>query len=225
MRKGEEKKMMHEYNHKYSMEEIFAALDERHSQEVREKLWNARVGIGGAGGLGSHTAVALARAGIGHLHIVDDDVVELSNINRQAYFLRQVGRKKTEALAELIGEINPYIRVTQDCLRVTEETAAEIFQEDEIICEAFDLAENKATFVNCVLTSLPEAILISGSGMAGYSDTNLIRTRRISGRFYVCGDETSGLETGQALMAPRVSACAAHQANLAIRLILERQTP
>ncbi len=73
------------------------------------------MGIGGIGGLGSHTAVALASAVIGHIHIVDDDEVDLSNIHRQAYFLRHVGQKKTEALSELIRQINPYIEVKADC--------------------------------------------------------------------------------------------------------------
>ncbi len=208
----------------YNMEEIFYTLDERHTETVRRKLWEARVGIGGIGGLGSHAAVALARCGVGHIHIVDDDTVELSNINRQAYFLRHVGRKKTEALAELIAEINPYIEVKADCVRVTEENISRLFAEDEIICEAFDDAENKAVFVNEVLTSLPDAVVISGSGMAGFSDTNLIRTRRAGSRLYICGDEKNGLETGQKLMAPRVMACASHQANMAVRLILERKT-
>lgn len=205
---------------KYKIEDFFAALDERHTPEVRKKLWNARVGIAGIGGLGSNTAAALARAGVGHIHIVDDDEVDLPNINRQAYFLRHVGWKKTDALTEIIHDINPYIEVISDCVRVSEETIAQIFEKDPIICEAFDKAENKAAFTNGVLTSLPDAVLVSGIGMAGYSDTNLIRTRRIMDRFYVCGDETNGLESGQQLMAPRVTACSAHQANMVIQLIL-----
>ena len=99
------------------------------------------------------------------------------------------GLKKTEALSELIRQINPYIEVKADCVRVTEQNIRSLFAEDDIICEAFDAAENKAVFANEVLTSLPDAILISGSGMAGFSDTNLIRTRRVSARFYLCGDE------------------------------------
>ena len=204
----------------YTLEDIFRALDLRHTRQVREKLWNARVGIGGIGGLGSHTALALARAGIGHLHIVDDDEVDLSNINRQAYFLSQVGKKKTDALIEIIRNINPYIEVRADCCRVTEENIPELFREDRIICEAFDLAENKAAFVNGVLTGLPEATVVSGSGMAGWGDTNQIRTRRVTKHLYICGDENSGLESGLQLTAPRVMACAAHQANAVLRLIL-----
>ena len=131
-----------------------------------------------------------------------------------------MGRKKTDALTEIIHDINPYIEVTADCVRVTEETIPEIFSRDKIICEAFDKAENKAAFVNGVLASLPDAVLVSGIGMAGYSDTNLIRTRKITNHFYVCGDEKNGLESGQKLMAPRVTACSSHQANMVIRLIL-----
>jgi sulfur carrier protein ThiS adenylyltransferase len=68
--------------------------------EVRKRLIEFRIGIAGCGGLGSNCAVALSRVGIGRLILVDFDVVELSNLNRQYYFRDQIGLLKTEALTE-----------------------------------------------------------------------------------------------------------------------------
>ena len=74
--------------------------------------------------------------------------------------------------------------------------------------------------VNGILEHFPEKILIAASGMAGFGRSGEIRTRRISGNFYLCGDGTSESGPGYGLMAPRVALCAAHQANLAAELIL-----
>ena len=84
-------------------------MDQRFSLEIRQKLANARVGIAGLGGLGSRIAVILARTGVGTLHLVDFDVVDLTNLNRQQYFLLQLGQEKTKALCQLLRQINPYL--------------------------------------------------------------------------------------------------------------------
>ena len=80
--------------------EIRDALEERHSKEVQDKLSNASVAIAGLGGLGSNIAFALARIGVGHLHLIDFDKVDLTNLNRQQYFIRHIGMYKTDALKE-----------------------------------------------------------------------------------------------------------------------------
>ena len=185
----------------------------------------AHVAIAGLGGLGSHTAVMLARAGVGSLHLLDFDRVDPSNLNRQAYKLKDVGRYKTEALSEEIHEINPYIKVTTDTVRVTEVNAKELFAGERLICEAFDDPRNKAMLVETLLSQMPEAILVAGSGMAGYGSANQIQTRRRFERLYVCGDEVSDIQDGTGLMAPRVTLCAAHQANMILRLILGESAP
>ena len=97
---------------------------------------------------------------------------------------------------------------------------AELFAEDEIICEAFDVPENKAMLVNGIMEHFPEKYLVCGSGMAGFGDSNAIHTRRVMKRIYLCGDETTEAVEGRGLMAPRVALCAAHEANMILELIL-----
>ena len=79
-------------------EEIQAALEERHSPEKQKKLSEGRVTIAGLGGLGS---------GVGHLHLIDFDVVDITNLNRQQYFTEHIGMYKTDALKSLLQKINP----------------------------------------------------------------------------------------------------------------------
>ena len=102
-------------------EEIQAALEERHSPEKQKKLSEGRVTIAGLGGLGSNVAYALARIGVGHLHLIDFDVVDITNLNRQQYFTEHIGMYKTDALKSLLQKINPYIDIQTDCIKVTEE--------------------------------------------------------------------------------------------------------
>ena len=203
-----------------SKEELDQAKDARFSPEIHRKLKEASVGIAGLGGLGSHIAVMLARSGIGHLHLVDFDRVDITNLNRQAYTTVHLGVEKTRALAGMLYEINPYMKVTADCVRVTPDNAAALFGPYPIVCEAFDDPDQKAMLVNTLLESCPETVVVSGSGMAGYESANAIRTRKIFHRLYLCGDEQTDAGEGIGLMAPRVSVCAGHQANMVVRLIL-----
>ena len=201
-------------------EEIRQALGSRHTEGIQARISAARVAVAGLGGLGSNIAVSLARLGVGHLHLIDFDRVDVTNLNRQQYFADQVGMPKTEALRENLLRINPWLDLRTDCLRVTEENAAGLLRDDTYICEAFDVAEQKAMLVRTVQEQLPEKYLVAASGMAGYGDGNEIHTRRVASRFYLCGDEKTEAAAGRGLMAPRVALCAAHQANMVLRLIL-----
>lgn len=200
--------------------EIDNVLSMRHTQEVFEKLKNARVAVAGLGGLGSNIALMLARAGIGTLHLIDFDEVDLSNLNRQQYFISHLGMYKTDAIKDEISRINPYINVITDCVKVTDENIDMLFKDDNIICEAFDNPDCKAMLVNRILETRKDAYIVAASGMAGTEKSNTIITRKITDRFYLCGDETSGAVMGNGLMSPRVTICAAHQANAILRLIL-----
>ena len=166
-------------------------------------------------------AVSLARIGVGHLHLIDFDRVDVTNLNRQQYFMRQIGRYKTDALKEELLEINPYLDIRTDCVRVTEENLEALFREEEIVCEAFDDPECKAMLVNGILERFPEKIIVSASGMAGYGQSNEIRTRKIGKNFYLCGDGVSDSGSGMGLMAPRVAVCAGHEANLIAELLID----
>lgn len=203
-----------------SKEEIYAALNERHSPEIQAVLSAGNVAIAGLGGLGSNVAYSLTRIGVGHLHLIDFDVVDVTNLNRQQYFMEHVGMYKTEALKSLLMKINPYIEIKTDCVRVTEENIKDLFCDNDIVCEAFDNPDAKALLVNGIMEYFPEKKLVSASGMAGFGSSNSIVTRRITKNFYLCGDRVTAPSYGNGLMAPRVAVCAAHEANMITRLIL-----
>lgn len=202
-------------------QEYDAMLIERHGQEIFDRLKNARIGIAGLGGLGSNIAMMLARSGIGHLTLADFDSVEPSNLNRQHYMVSHLGMPKTEAIKDLILQANPFIRLDTHLIRITEENAPEIFGDCDLVCEAFDRPEAKAELINSLLENCPGLTLISGSGMAGYGNSNAIRTEKAMKHLYICGDQVSEIGPNNSLMAPRVQICAAHQANLVLQLLLE----
>lgn len=104
--------------HTLTKEEIYTALDERHSPETQKLLSAGNVAIAGLGGLGSNVAYALARIGVGHLHLIDFDVVDITNLNRQQYFMEHIGMYKTDALKSLLLKINPYLDIRTDCVKL-----------------------------------------------------------------------------------------------------------
>lgn len=206
-------------------EEWNRALSERHGEEIQKKFSSATVAICGLGGLGSHIALALARAGIGKLILIDFDRVDITNLHRQQYKADQIGRFKTEALSENLKEIAPYIDLETHTVRIREENAAELLKTADIICEAFDGAESKAMLVNLVLEAMADKYLIAASGMAGIGSANTIQTRRIAKRFYLCGDGTSDVSETGSLVSSRVMLCAAHQAHTVLRILAEQFEP
>ena len=152
--------------------------------------------------------------------LADFDVVEPSNLNRQQYFVRHIGMKKTQALKELINDVNPFVEVETHDIFLDEKNVASVFGECEILCEAFDNVAGKAMILNEAGASLKEKKIIGASGMAGHFSSNLIKTIKFAKNVYLCGDLTNEAKIGQGLMAPRVAICANHQANLAIRLLM-----
>lgn len=203
-------------------EEWNNALEERHGKELHTAFSSATVAVCGLGGLGSNIAIALARAGVGRLILIDFDRVDITNLHRQQYKAEQIGMYKTVALAENLKEIAPYISLEIHTERITEDNAVTLLQDADIICEAFDDAEWKAMLTNTVLTELPDKYLVAASGMAGMGVTNSIKTRRITSRFYLCGDETSDVSDDIGLVAPRVALCAAHQALTVLRILAKQ---
>ena len=195
------------------------ALIARHGLDLHERFSSATVAICGLGGLGSNIAIALARAGIGKLLLIDFDRVDITNLHRQQYKANQIGRCKTEALAENLLEIAPYMEVKAVTAKITEENFTVLLKDAEIVCEAFDNAESKAMLVNGVLEQLPDCYLVAASGMAGMDTPNTIQTRKVTKRFYLCGDETSDVADTIGLVAPRVMLCAAHQAHTVLRIL------
>lgn len=200
-------------------EAFYRALAAKHGEALQAKFAAARVAVCGLGGLGSNIAIALARAGVGRLHLIDFDRVEVTNLNRQQYAVSQIGRLKAEALRENLAAVNPFCEVHAEALRVTAENVVSLFAEDDVVCEAFDDAEAKATLVNGVLAAYPGKPLVAASGMAGAGSPNAIRTRKVGKRFFLCGDGVSEAGRDVPLLSARVLVCAAHEATTILRLI------
>ena len=194
-------------------------LLKRNVKGISKKLKKTRVCILGLGGLGSNVAVLLARSGIGYLKLVDFDIVEASNLNRQQYRISHIGIKKTEAMKSIIKEINPFVEVEILNIKVYRENIYSIVGDIEIVVEAFDRAETKAMILEELLTD-KNKIVVSASGMAGLGSANEIVTRKIKDNFYLVGDNYSDYEEYLGIMSTRVMLCAAHQANVVLRLIL-----
>ena len=200
-------------------EEWNKALTERHGKELHRAFSSATVAVCGLGGLGSNIAIVLARAGIGKLILIDFDRVDITNLHRQQYKAEQIGMYKTDALTVNLREIAPYIELEAHTERITEDTALTLLQDADIICEAFDDAECKAMLTNTVLTEMRDKYLVAASGMAGLHDANSIKTRKVTSKFYLCGDEKSDVADGIGLVSSRVMICAAHQAHTVLRIL------
>ncbi len=200
-------------------EELESLMSARHTPGVHARLKRASVGIAGCGGLGSNAATALARVGIGHLVLVDFDVVEPSNLNRQAYFIDQIGLPKVQALKANLKRINPAVRIdAHDCL-LTPQNISALLGSVDVIVEAFDRADQKSMLGETCAGLLPDKPIVMGVGMAGYGSNPLLHTR-VMGNLHVVGDECSEASPGMGLMAPRVMAVAAMQANQVLEILL-----
>lgn len=202
-----------------SKDEWRYVLSKRHGEDNQKRFETATVAICGLGGLGSNIAIALARAGIGKVILIDFDRVDVSNLHRQQYYISQIGEYKTEALAANLRQINPYLAIEKHTVKVTEDNALFLLRKADIICEAFDYAESKALLTNLVLERMPKKYLITSSGMAGFGDSNLIQTRKITDHFYLCGDFVSDVADGVGLISSRVMICAAHQAHKVLQIL------
>lgn len=205
---------------KPTADELEALMCSRHTPGVHAAAKRARVGIAGLGGLGSHVAMALARVGVGHLVLVDFDVVEPSNLNRQLYFVDQIGMTKAEALTKNLEAASPCVELVSHVERITPDNVTELFGGCDIVVEAFDVAAQKAMLVEAVLGQLPDATMVAASGLAGTGPGEEIKVHRIGPKFIVVGDLTTEARPGMGLMAPRVGIAAHMQANVVLRLIL-----
>ena len=198
------------------------ALHKGLTAEQSQRLQAAKVAIVGLGGLGSNVALWLARLGVGQLLLYDFDKVELSNLNRQYYFLEDVGQYKAIALLRHLKAVNPYGNYCSEVVRLTEDNLPELLSEAHIVCEALDKPEAKALLVNGVLESFPDKYLVSASGLAGFASSASMQVRRVTPRFYLCGDSVSDM-LQLPLCGARVGLCAAQEALTIARIILQME--
>lgn len=199
-----------------------AGLDQA---EVRARLGATTVGIIGLGGLGSNAAIMLARAGVRRFVLADFDVVEQSNLNRQAYFPDQLGVNKVEALAEHLVRLSPDMNLELHACRVTRENLVDLFGSVDVLIEAVDAAEDKTVIVETASEMLPATPLVWASGLAGCASANTITTRQVGEDCWVVGDLEADVRDGLPLLASRVMVAAAHEAHMAVRIVLGNKEP
>lgn len=190
--------------------------------EIRDHLAQFKVGIAGAGGLGSNCAVALARSGIGTIVVSDFDVIEPANLNRQYYFTSQVGMQKSTALKENISRINPDITVIAHTEKLDSNNIAEIFAGCDVVVEAFDRDDMKQMLIETVLLKMPGTPVVIGSGLAGWGNSEAIRYRKADDTIYICGDESTAVGDEMPSMAPRVGMVANMQANTVVEILMKK---
>jgi sulfur carrier protein ThiS adenylyltransferase len=186
--------------------------------ERLQTIQKARIGIGGAGGLGSNCAVNLVRTGFKNLIIADFDHVEYSNLNRQFYFSHQVNCLKVEALQTNLLAINPDLNLTILKDKLTAENVRAAFQDCDVIVEAFDRVVYKKMIVEEFMHTAP--LLVAASGLAGWGNSDAIAIHKIRPNFYLIGDLSTATDAATPPLSPRVSIAAAKQADIIVRYIL-----
>ncbi|MCF7793737.1 MAG: sulfur carrier protein ThiS adenylyltransferase ThiF [Candidatus Cloacimonetes bacterium] len=191
-----------------------------HDPRIIPILQNSIVGIAGCGGLGSNAAFTLTRVGIGKLIFADFDKIEPSNLNRQQFFIDQIGYYKADALKANLSKISTFTEFEAYNIKLTEANIPEIFKDADIMVEAFDKAEMKEMLIDCWLEHFPQKPIIAASGLAGWGRNELLKTRKLE-NLYICGDEQTELQSGISPMAPRVGIVANMQVNLVLEILLK----
>ena len=187
----------------------------------RAVLEKVRIGVAGAGGLGSNCAMHLVRAGIRHLVVVDFDVVSESNLNRQFFFRDQLGMKKVDALKANLLRIDPEADVQAVDVRLDAVSTRELFEDCDIVVEAFDVVEAKTMILS---TLMPLGMrLVTVSGLAGWGKSNAMRVRKMGANVVVVGDGETGVATDVAPVSPRVGIAAAMEANAVVAWLLGKE--
>ena len=187
----------------------------------RAVLEKVRIGVAGAGGLGSNCAMHLVRAGIRHLVVADFDVVGESNLNRQFFFRDQLGMKKVDALKANLLRIDPEADIQAVDVRLDAASTRELFEDCDIVVEAFDVVEAKTMILS---TLMPLGMrLVTASGLAGWGKSNAMRVRKMGANVVVVGDGETGVATDVAPVSPRVGIAAAMEANAVVAWLLGKE--
>ena len=188
--------------------------------EERTLLESVRVGIAGAGGLGSNCAMHLVRSGVKHITFADFDVVNESNLNRQFFFRDQLGQKKVVALKDNLLRIEPDADIRAVDIRLDASSAREVFADCGIVVEAFDAVDAKVMLVSAFASSGKK--LVTASGLAGWGRSNAMKVRKM-GNIVAIGDGETSVGDGAAPVSPRVGIAAAMQANSVVAMLLEKE--
>ncbi|AFM41435.1 thiamine biosynthesis protein ThiF, family 2 [Desulfosporosinus acidiphilus SJ4] len=203
------------------MNPLIESLNKTFSEERLSRLTSVKIGIGGAGGLGSNAAMHLVRSGCQNLTIIDFDRIEPSNLNRQFYFADQVGQFKVEALADNLKRINPDLQLNIGIEKITKKNVESLFADCDVWIEAFDSAETKKLFVEAAFKQ--GKYIVSASGLAGWGNSDALATHQINTKFVMIGDLESEVSKHKPPMSPRVGIAAAKEADTVLTWILGRE--
>lgn len=184
------------------------------------ELARVRVGLAGAGGLGSNCAMLLVRSGVKRLTIVDFDLVEPSNLNRQFFFPEDCGRPKVAALGERLLRLSPDLDLRLINERLSAENAPALFADCAVVVEALDRAEYKATLFGCLAET--GVFMVGASGLGGLGGPAM-RKRRLGANLICVGDFESAVDEARPPLAPRVMQAAALEAEAVLEFILRRE--
>lgn len=148
------------------MENEFQRTELLLGKAAMERLHTAHVAVFGIGGVGGHTAEALARSGVGHLDLVDHDTVSLSNINRQIFATHKtVGQYKVDVARERLTEINPNLKITTYKMFYLPETADQFdFTKYDYIVDAVDTVAAKLALAQRAAAAGVKIISCMGAG-------------------------------------------------------------
>jgi len=152
--------------------------------------------------------------------ICDFDIVDIKNLNRQFYFIDQAGKSKVKMLKQNLLRINPAAEIKIKKIKINKSNLLGIFQDCDVIVEAFDRAECKQMIVAEFINT--EKLLVAASGIAGHSRSDDIKTHCLKKNFYIIGDLKS--EAGNSLppFSPRVNIAAAKQANVILDYFMKK---
>lgn len=192
------------------------------AEDQLDKIQKKKIGIGGAGGLGSNVAIILTRCGFKQFMIIDKDHIEASNLNRQQYFMHEIGSQKIDILKQRLLDINPEANITTFQETWTVDQGDAYFKNFDFIIEAFDNAQNKHAFVEYYQNKAP--YIISGNGMAGLFEKKPLKIKKM-GNIYFVGDFSTDTSKGHPPLAPRVTACAAIMSEIVLDLTLGKEIP
>ena len=191
----------------------------------QERISAARVLIVGAGGLGSPVALYLGSAGAGHVTIVDDDVVDLTNLQRQiAHTTARIGQAKVDSIHSALAQINPEVNVTVLRERVQAKRLGELVAEADVVLDCCDnFATRQAVNAACVAQRKP---LVSGAAIRFDGQVSVYDPRQPSSPCYACvfPPDAEFEETRCATMgvfAPLVGIIGSVQAAEALKLIAQ----
>jgi len=167
-------------------------LEDKLGKDNLEKIESVKIGVAGCGGLGSNCAFNLVRSGFIRLKIVDFDILEESNLDRQFFFLDQVNMPKVDALEANLKRINPEIQIEAIRKRLTSANIVETFTDCDIVVEALDEAERKSMAVSNLLNKVK--FIVTASGVAGFGNSDQIKIRRIKKNLSLVGDLETGID-------------------------------